>query len=71
MTSETVKEGIRYNPKEECMLWAVTSDRKNVAIFSAEQFKEIKESDKSFTFEMELISSKEFVTYSAERVFNL
>lgn len=71
MTAESVKEGIRYNPNEDCMLWAVTSDRKNVAIFKAEQFKEIKESDKSFTFEMELISSKEFVTYSAERVFNL
>lgn len=71
MTSETVKEGIRYNPNEECMLWAVTSDRKNVAIFRSEQFKEIKDSDKSFTFEMELISSKEFVTYSAESVFNL
>ncbi|PCI98681.1 MAG: hypothetical protein COB15_05510 [Flavobacteriales bacterium] len=71
MTPEIVKEGIRYNPEEECMLWAVTSDRKNVAIFRANQFKEIKDSDESFTFEMNLISSKEFVTYSTETVFNL
>ena len=71
MSNETVKEGIRFNPDEECMLWAVTSNRKNVAIFSSEQFKEIKESDKTFTFEMNLISSKEFVTYSTERIFNL
>lgn len=71
MTPEAVKEGVRFNPNEECMIWAVTSDRKNVAIFSSKQFKQIKESDKSFTFEMNLISSKEFVTYSTETVFNL
>ncbi|MCB9361351.1 MAG: hypothetical protein H6588_08620 [Flavobacteriales bacterium] len=71
LSAETVKTGIPYNPDEECMLWAVTSDRKNVAIFSADQFKEIKVSDESFTFEMGLISSKEFVTYSTETIFNL
>jgi len=71
MTPETVKEGIRFNPEEECMLWAVTSDRKNVAVFNSDQFKKIKKSDNSITFEMNLISSKEFVTYSTETVFNL
>jgi len=71
MTPQMVKEGIRYNPDEDCMLWAVTRDRKNVAIFSAERFNEIKTSYKEFTFEMNLISSEEFVTYSTEKIFSL
>jgi hypothetical protein len=70
-TAQSAKDGINYNPNEECMIWAVTSNRKNVATFSAEQFKEIKVSDKSFTFEMNLTNSKEFVNYSTEKIFNL
>ena len=71
LNPETIKEGIRYNPNEDCMLWGVTTDKKNVAIFRAEQFKEIKYSDETYTFEMNLINSKEFASYSTETIFNL
>jgi hypothetical protein len=66
-----VREGLKYSPKEECMLWCVTQDKRNVALFSSEKFKDIKETDKTYTFEMTLISSKVFETYSTETIFNL
>jgi len=53
------------------MLWAVTSDRKNVAIVKSEQLNAIKDTDKSFTFEVNLISSSQFVSYSTATIFNL
>ncbi len=71
MSAKTIKEGIHFNPKEECMLWAVTSDRKNVAIVKSEQLNAIKDTDKSFTFEVNLISSSQFVSYSTATIFNL
>ncbi|TXB66190.1 hypothetical protein FRY74_06350 [Vicingus serpentipes] len=65
------EEGLRYTPNEETMIWAVTSDRKHVAIYSVEKFKRLKPDQKFYVFEMELISSKEFAAMSSEQIFNL
>jgi hypothetical protein len=68
---EIFKKGIPYNPGEDCMLWAVTPDLKNVAVFNTSQFKSINKSHKTHTFDMKLVSSDVFDKYSVEAIFNI
>lgn len=68
---EVFRNGIPYNPDEDCMLWAVTPDLKNVAVFNASQFKGINKSHKTHTFNMKLVSSKVFDKYPLETILNI
>ena len=68
---EVFRKGIPHNPNDECMLWAVTPDLKNVAVFNTSQFKAINKSHKTHTFNMKLVSSKVFDKYTVEAIFNI
>ena len=68
---EVFRNGIPYNPDEDCMLWAVTPDLKNVAVFNTSQFKSINKSHKTHTFKMKLVDSEVFDKYSVEAIFNI
>ena len=68
---EVFRKGIPHNPNDDCMLWAVTPDLKNVAVFNTSQFKAINKSDKTHTFNMRLVSSKVFDKYTLDAIFNI
>jgi len=70
ISSQDLEKGLRYNPKEECMIWGVTNDNKSVGYIQSNQFKNINNA-KSFTFNMDFVASKEFVNYSIEELLNL
>lgn len=70
ISSDDLVKGLRFNPKEECMIWAVTNNNNSVGFVQSNQFKEINNA-KLFTFKMDLIESSEFVKYSTQEIFNL
>ncbi len=63
--------GLKYNPGEECMLWAVTEDKLNVAVITVDEFNRLNPNLKTIVFNSELIPTKEFINLSTEEILNL